>query len=664
MGELHQCYYCGNAYETTAQWQSPQYCSDECYHKCDNIHANTQLSWMDYENADFHVCTVCGKRYKHIWTGTVKDYPYCGWKCKCIAEERADAAREAEEAEREAEREQLRQQQAEIAAQIAAEEAKRQAQRTAERNYRERHNKINKEYNLKVGKESGVVIDGICYNADKDKVLYCEDKDISEAVIIDGCRTIALDAFKDCKNLRSVKCPDSLTWVQDGAFYGCRNLKSIDLGNNIETLGEDVFYDCTRLETVALGNSLRNTYNEDPYFFHFCPSIKRIIVRGGRIKDKRTRTGLFKPIREKEATRRKLMLSSVPLWLAALCVLSGGVGGIFSAAFVIAATVWNIFCSVTDIYDFDGDGDEALGSRIFYAVISFAPIAIVSLVLTHNYIGVGAILGGGIALALAIPFFELLRHSVTPVSLVAGLLSLILPVAAIGLVVAISATADLRLEKKAAKQMEKWYTPEADVVVGQNFARARYRVDQQSGKISTEYEVKFGKNGLAGRDIYTVDTATRTISTLDEKDKEAPNARYFRYFPDGSACYELYEDGTASIGYPKEGAAFNAAQATEVIGKTFSGKWSDKFTATVTFGKDGRASVRFSDGDKASGAYIASDEDNMVLYNHKDAGVWHTFTYSDDDSGVRFERMYAKRYEDGTFQSWLRTDTHDDWKKK
>ncbi|BDC95759.1 hypothetical protein [Treponema saccharophilum] len=137
-----------------------------------------------------------------------------------------------------------------------------------------------------------------------------------------------------------------------------------------------------------------------------------------------------------------------------------------------------------------------------------------------------------------------------------------------------------------------------------------------------------------------------------------------RYFPDGSAYYDLSDDGTASIGRPKEGAAFNAAQATEVIGKTFSGKWSDKFTATVTFGKDGRASVLFSDGDKASGAYIASDEDNMVLYNHKDAGVWHTFTYSDDDSGVRFERMYTYKGTKGKFRTYLRTDTHDDWKKK
>ena len=111
-------------------------------------------------------------------------------------------------------------------------------------------------------------------------------------------------------------------------------------------------------------------------------------------------------------------------------------------------------------------------------------------------------------------------------------------------------------------------------------------------------------------------------------------------------------------------AAFNAAQATEVIGKSFSGKWSDKFTATVTFGKDGRASVLFSDGDKASGAYIASDEDNVVLYNHKDAGVWHMFTYSDDDSSVRFKRMYARLYKYGKFSSEPQADIHSDWKKK
>ncbi|MBQ5536788.1 MAG: hypothetical protein IIU02_02595, partial [Treponema sp.] len=363
----------------------------------------------------------------------------------------------------------------------------------------------------------------------------------------------------------------------------------------------------------------------------------------------------------------RIFLMAVPLWLAALCVLSGGIPTVYIAALVIAATVWGIYLfRGGNVSDF-GIVDFALGFAL-----GWGPMVIVTLFL-FNLIGyiavgaiaVGAIVGGAIVLSLAMWFLKF----PAPVAIVAAILSIALPVAAIGLGVAdmvtggrigdkVEAVAYSWLEKKAAKQMKDWYTPEADIVVGQKFAC--YRVDVHSGKISTEYEVKFGKNGLAGSDIYTVDTATRTISTLDKKGKEAP---YARYFPDGSAYYSLNKDGTASS-YPKEGAAFNAAQATEVIGKTFSGKWSDKFTATVTFGKDGRASVLFSDGDKASGAYIASDEDNVVLYNHKDAGVWHMFIYSDDDSDVTFNRMYARLYKYGKFRSELSADIQDDWKKK
>ena len=347
--------------------------------------------------------------------------------------------------------------------------------------------------------------------------------------------------------------------------------------------------------------------------------------------------------RTKEEKKRKrenkvekailIFLSVVPLWLAALCVLSGNIPTVYIAAIIIAATVWGIF-------HLGGLSDTELLSAIYETgiggiAIDWIPMVVISLWCTGgNYIAVGAIVGGAIVLLLAMRFLKLLA----PVAIVAAILAIALPVAAIGLGVAnmvtgggigdkVYAVADSLFEKKAAKQMKKRYTPEADVVEGQKFAR--YRVDVHSGAISTKYEVNFGKNGrllIGVGDFYTVDTATRTINTWYKKDKE--EAPYARYFPDGSAYYSLNKDGTASKGYPKEGAAFNAAQATEVIGKTFSGKWSDKFTATVTFGKDGRASVLFSDGDKASGAYIASDEDNVVLYNHKDAGVWHMFTYS------------------------------------
>jgi len=51
-------------------------------------------------------------------------------------------------------------------------------------------------------------------------------------------------------------------------------------------------------------------------------------------------------------------------------------------------------------------------------------------------------------------------------------------------------------EKKsnAAKNMAKWYTPEADIVVGQKFFICY--IDYKSGAIIPKYKVFFGKAGL------------------------------------------------------------------------------------------------------------------------------------------------------------------------
>ncbi len=60
---------------------------------------------------------------------------------------------------------------------------------------------------------------------------------------------------------------------------------------------------------------------------------------------------------------------------------------------------------------------------------------------------------------------------------------------------------------------------------------------------------------------------------------------------------------------------------------TYNGKWDDSCDATITFGNDGNATVKFSNGKIAQGAYIANDEGNFVLYNHNNQGIWFVFTY-------------------------------------
>ena len=88
-----------------------------------------------------------------------------------------------------------------------------------------------------------------------------------------------------------------------------------------------------------------------------------------------------------------------------------------------------------------------------------------------------------------------------------------------------------------------------------------------------------------------------------------------QYFADTGVL--VLGDGKAVVA---KDAAFSANGAAEVAGKTFAGKWSDKFTATITFGADGKASMKFSDGDTATGAYLANGTANAVVYNHRGKG--------------------------------------------
>ena len=50
--------------------------------------------------------------------------------------------------------------------------------------------------------------------------------------------------------------------------------------------------------------------------------------------------------------------------------------------------------------------------------------------------------------------------------------------------------------------MAKWYTPEADIVVGQSFLNG-YDIDEKSGVIIPEYIVLFGKDGLDSDGTYS-----------------------------------------------------------------------------------------------------------------------------------------------------------------
>ncbi len=84
-----------------------------------------------------------------------------------------------------------------------------------------------------------------------------------------------------------------------------------------------------------------------------------------------------------------------------------------------------------------------------------------------------------------------------------------------------------------------------------------------------------------------------------------------------------------------------------VAGMTFAGKWSEQYDAKITFGKDGKASVKFSDGDKAEGEYMLNRSGSIILYNHRNKGKWYSFKTEKNADGVYSITLISPKVPDG-----------------
>ena len=80
-------------------------------------------------------------------------------------------------------------------------------------------------------------------------------------IIPNGVQCIGESAFFYCKNLITIKFPESVTEIMDCAFSGCESLKTIILPNSITHIGKDVFHGCYNLN-IYIPAGTRNKYEE------------------------------------------------------------------------------------------------------------------------------------------------------------------------------------------------------------------------------------------------------------------------------------------------------------------------------------------------------------------------------------------------------------------
>ena len=76
------------------------------------------------------------------------------------------------------------------------------------------------------------------------------------SVIPSSVTSIADNAFKSCKELKSIVIPEGVKTIGKSAFEGCSGLSSITIPASVESIGNGAFFDCTGIRSikVAQGN--------------------------------------------------------------------------------------------------------------------------------------------------------------------------------------------------------------------------------------------------------------------------------------------------------------------------------------------------------------------------------------------------------------------------
>ncbi|MDE6034509.1 MAG: leucine-rich repeat protein [Ruminococcus sp.] len=109
------------------------------------------------------------------------------------------------------------------------------------------------------------------------EVIECK-KSATEVTIlgeIDGVKvkSIGESAFNRCKNLTSVKIPDSVTEIKGYTFYDCNKLESVTFPANLTSIGRCAFYCCDKLTSVVIPESVETIGGQA---FYSCAKLSSV----------------------------------------------------------------------------------------------------------------------------------------------------------------------------------------------------------------------------------------------------------------------------------------------------------------------------------------------------------------------------------------------------
>lgn len=88
-------------------------------------------------------------------------------------------------------------------------------------------------------------------------------------------RFLTLVVYAPGKKDASFEVPDHVDTIGGGAFYGCDYLQSVTLPNGVTTIGTEAFFGCSNLQSVTLSENLHSIYWNA---FAYCTSLQNITL--------------------------------------------------------------------------------------------------------------------------------------------------------------------------------------------------------------------------------------------------------------------------------------------------------------------------------------------------------------------------------------------------
>lgn len=85
-------------------------------------------------------------------------------------------------------------------------------------------------------------------------------------------------SFDNCKSLKSIEIPNGVTYLGESVFRYCSSLESIVLPDHVSFVGGLAFFECTSLETIKLSSSLSAISNS---MFNGCSNLKTVAIPDG-----------------------------------------------------------------------------------------------------------------------------------------------------------------------------------------------------------------------------------------------------------------------------------------------------------------------------------------------------------------------------------------------